>query len=329
MSKKIILGQFFTRESSWLKPQVADFIAKSGAGIAYDPFAGSGCLLNTVTEAGLVKSTVGLDIDPSLGWKINDSLVSIPHVDGAAIVTNPPYISNYSAARKKIIAQLQKYFDSTEYDDLYLLALDRMLDAQETVVAIVPETFINSSYRRKDRLYSITVLEDNPFTDTDTPVAVLCFDGTSKELDKVKVYRNGDYVDTLGNLESMRLTPSGELPVVFNDPAGWLAVRCVDTTDPKKPLEFGTKETIPYDWAGGIKVSSRLVTLVSVNIPQRDRGRFICVCNRLLREFRERTSDLVLSPFKGNMKDNRRRRRLDYCTCRALIEGAYREIYGD
>ena len=48
-SKKIKLGQFFTKATLWLKPQVEDFIKRSGCTIAYDPFAGGGDLLNAVT----------------------------------------------------------------------------------------------------------------------------------------------------------------------------------------------------------------------------------------------------------------------------------------
>ena len=43
-TKKVILGQFFTKESIWLKKQVKDFILCSGCTVAYDPFAGAGDL---------------------------------------------------------------------------------------------------------------------------------------------------------------------------------------------------------------------------------------------------------------------------------------------
>ena len=43
-SKKIELGQFFTKGSEWLKPQVKEFIKQSNCKIAYDPFAGAGHL---------------------------------------------------------------------------------------------------------------------------------------------------------------------------------------------------------------------------------------------------------------------------------------------
>lgn len=325
MNKKRILGQFFTQENTWLKKQVADFIKNSGNSIAYDPFAGSGCLLDEVSKFPTIKKTKGLDIDKALGWPHNDSLVKIPPEKNAIIVTNPPYISNYSAARKKIDEDLQKYFEMTPYDDIYLLALDRMLQAQKNVVAIVPETFINSGYTQKNKLKSITILEDNPFLDTDTPVVVLCFDSIFKPLTDVDVYKNDKYINKLGVIESFRMEPRNDVQMKFNVLSGWLAVRCVDTTNPGNMLKFDCKENMDYDWDKGIKVSSRLMTLIDIDIPKSKRRAFLNCCNSILEDIRDKTADVILSPFKGNMKNGRRRRRLDFKTCRAIIEKAYRQ----
>ncbi|WP_406617005.1 Eco57I restriction-modification methylase domain-containing protein [Mycoplasmopsis adleri] len=173
-NKKVKLGQFFTKDSIWLKPQIIDFIKKSNCSIAYDPFAGGGDLLNVVQSISNIKKVKGLDIDPSLTWELNDSLNFIPHIDDAIIITNPPYIAKQSASKKKI--DLSNYFKNSIYDDVYLIALDRMLEAQQFVVAIIPESFLNSSYKQKDRIHSITILEENPFEDTENPVCVVCFD---------------------------------------------------------------------------------------------------------------------------------------------------------
>ena len=327
MSKKRILGQFFTEGTSWIKKQVAEFIEQSKMSTAYDPFAGSGCLLRAAeTNFSFIKKTIGLDIDESLGWPINDSLTGIPKKKDAIIITNPPYISNYSAARKKISASLQKYFDSTDYDDVYLLAIDQMLLAQKHVVAIVPETFINSNYRQKQKLHSITILEENPFLDTDVPVVVLCFDSVIKDLDKVKVYKNDTFVNTLGAIEKLRLNPQNNVEMKFNVLSGWLAVRCVDSTNPENMLKFDFKDNIDYAWDKGIKVSSRLLTLIDLDVPEKKRVEFINQCNGILLDLRMKTADVIFSPFKGNMKNGVRRRRLDFRTCRAIIEMAYEKI---
>ena len=76
--KKRTLGQFFTKGDCWLRPQIEKFIIESGNHIAYDPFAGDGCLLRKAQEdIDSIKKIIGLDIDKSLGWKWNDSLETI------------------------------------------------------------------------------------------------------------------------------------------------------------------------------------------------------------------------------------------------------------
>ena len=328
--KKKSLGQYFTEGACWLQPQIVDFITNSKCHIAYDPFAGSGCLFIPVTNSiAAIKETAGLDIDPSQGWPVNDSLVKIPSKPGAIIITNPPYISNYSASRKRLGDGLKKYFAMTQYDDVYLLALDRMLEAQSNVVAIVPETFINSSFKKKDLLHSITILEENPFLDTDTPVVVVCFDSKHKDFLQVKIFKGSEYTCTLKDVEDCRLAPDNSVRMKFNDITGWLGVRCVDSTNPNDMLRFDFKENIDYDWDKGIKVSSRLLTLISIDIPHNKRQAFIDSCNAILKEVRNKSHDIMLSPFKGNMKNGVRRRRLDFQTCRAIIEKAYRKTVSE
>ncbi len=326
-SKKIVFGQFFTKENVWLKDHIKDFVKKTKTCVAYDPFAGGGDLLRTAQALGY-KKIVGLDIDPELDWEINDSLLSIPHLENAIIITNPPYISSYSATRKKVNQGLLKYFNNSVYDDVYLIALDKMLESADYVVAIIPETFINSNYRNKHRLHSITILEDNPFSDTDTPVIVACFDKEEKSFDKISIYKNDKYVNTLKAIEQMRLVPKNNVDVCFNDKNGWLAVRCVDSTNPDNMLRFDFKENIDYDWENGIKVSSRLLTLVEIDVAENKRKDFIAFCNDILNNIRLESEDVILSPFKGNMKNGIRRRRLDFFTCRAIIEKAYNKMFG-
>lgn len=321
-TKKIVYGQYFTKETVWLKKHIEEFIKSSNTTIAYDPFAGTGDLLKVAHDIGYTQ-LVGMDIDHGLSWKYNDSLITIPYLDDSIIITNPPYISNYSASRKKVDNYLMKYFENSIYSDVYLIALDKMLTAADYVVAIIPETFINSNYQQKDRLVSLTILEDNPFNDTDTPVLVACFDKHIKSLEEVKVYKNDKYINTLGAIESMRLYPQKNLKIIFNDKDGWLGVRCVDSTNPEEMLRFDFKNNIEYDWDNGIKVSSRLLTLIEIDIALGQRQNFIDACNEILNTTREITSDIIFSPFKGNMKNGRRRRRLDFSTCRAIIEKAY------
>ena len=48
--------------------------------------------------------------------------------------------------------------------------------------------------------------------------------------------------------------------------------------------------------------------------------------NHKLNEIRSETSDMVLSPFKGNNKDGTRRRRLDYQLARYVINESMHEL---
>lgn len=321
-AKKRGLGQYFTKERTWLKDNVRDFILNTGRIVAYDPFAGSGDLLSVLRELGF-SITKGLDIDGDLGWDLNDSLEGIPNIENAIVVTNPPYLSNYSAKRRHLYDKVKKYFEATHYDDLYLIALHQMLRSQDYVVAIVPETFVNSPFP-KERACSINVLEDNPFAETETPVCVVCFDGTSKSLYDVRVYKNNHFKYTLGELGDKRLIPNYDMNIRFNSTMGKIGLRAADTTDPNRRISFMGREELDYD-IENIKVSSRMVTLIEADLPEDLLPVFIGTCNKILENYRADTDDLLLSPFKGNMKNGVRRRRLDFGTCRAIMEIALKE----
>lgn len=320
VSKKTQLGQFFTKNHFWLKEHILDFIKSSNATIAFDPFAGAGDLLKVAKEIGF-KKIKGFDIDKSLDWQINDGLLNIPKIKNSIIITNPPYLTNYSAKRKGIYKEVKKYFDVCNYDDLYQLAIEKCLENNDFGVMIIPETFINSSFP-KNRLSSITIIEDSMFDDTDNPVCVICFDKNKKEFNKIKIYKNNKYIGNWDYFEKMRKIPQNSLDIKFNSLNGQIALRAVDTTNISKQIQFMKPEDIDYDLST-IKVSSRLITLVEVKIEEHLIGKLIENSNKILFEFRKITNDVLLSPFKGNKKNGERRRRLDYRTARAILEDGY------
>lgn len=320
MNKKVILGQFFTKNSVWLQPQVCSFIINSGCSVAYDPFAGAGDLLKAVSHFGF-KEKIGLDIDSSLKWKYNDSLKNIPTIQNAIIITNPPYLAKQSATRKNI--DYSQYFNQSKYDDLYLIGLKKMLQAQKYVVAIIPESFLNSNFQYKNLLHSVTILEDNPFEDTENPVCVVCFDGVQKSLQKVLVYKNDEFVNNLDSIQKIRLIPQNILNIRFNDKTGWLGLRAIDSTDDKNWIHFDFKEAIKYDWDNNIKISSRHMSLINLDIPLSCRRDLISTANQILNKIRHDSCDILLTPFKGNTKSGIRRRRLDFRLARAVLERAY------
>lgn len=317
--KKQTLGQFFTKNDFWLKNHILDFIKLTKTTIAFDPFAGSGDLLKVAKKIGFQKIK-GFDIDKSLNWKINDSLLSIPKIKNSIIITNPPYLTNYSAKRKNIYDSVKKYFEICKYDNIYQLAIEQCLNNDFGII-IVPETFINSKFP-KHRLTSITIIEDQLFNDTENPVCVICYDNKNKTYDKIKIYKNDKMLGILEYFEKMRRTPQKNIYIKFNSPKGQIALRAVDTTDPARPISFMKPKEIDYKLSN-IKQSSRLITVIELNIEKEIIEKIIKFSNDLLFDFRKKTSDVLLSPFKGNKKNGERRRRLDYLTARAILENAY------
>jgi len=322
--KKRVLGQFFTKNGFWLKPHILEFIESTGARVAFDPFAGGGDMLEAAEFIGF-KKTVGFDIDPTLPWKINDGLLSVPKIENSIVITNPPYLTNYSAKRKGVYEKVEKYFNSCSYDDIYQLAIEKCF-CNDYGVMIVPETFINSSFI-KNRLVSITIIEDQMFNDTENPVCVICFDNKIKPLEQIDFYKNNKRLGSLGRFEKMRRRPVNNISIKFNSPNGQIALRAVDTTNPGKSISFMRPEDIDYDLST-IKHSSRLITVIELDVKKESVGKIIDHSNDLLSEFRKQTHDVLLSPFKGNNKNGERRRRLDYLTARAILEDACETVSG-
>lgn len=328
-NKKVTLGQYFTKHSFWAQPQVIEFIQEcidNGYTTIIDPFAGDGDLLKFAHDNfNNIKLTKGYDIDSSLNWQKNDSLLNIPCYKKGIILTNPPYLASYSARRKgeEVYSKVSKYFMNNSHEDLYQVALERMLEKYEYVVAIIPETFINSNFS-KDRLKLITILESEPFDDTDCPVCVCCFTGSLNDPNDIKFYKNNQYICTYQALEECRKIPTKAIDIKFNSSNGRIALRAVDNTKDNDVIKFLPVEDLDYDLKN-IKISSRLITVIE--IPEvEDYLKYIDICNEILDQYRILMSDILLSPFKGNRKDGVRRRRLDYKTARAIMEEAYYKI---
>ncbi len=319
---RVARGAFYTEGPTWLTPQVLTFIRAARVKHILDPFAGDGHLLDAVAAHG-TWTLAGCDIEPRGRWPRRDSLRAIPPQPGTLILTNPPYLAKYSARRKRVLHRVAHHFAaSPQHDDLYRIALDRCRAAARHVVAIVPETFLHSGYDLAE-LALLVVLERHPFSATSCPACGACFDGVRKPPARVRLFKDETPAGTLGALLRHRLVPDGSLPLRFNDPDGALALRAVDSTDPARPLAFLPAAELRYDRAR-IRHSSRLITLIALpTVPARDIPALAARVNALLARHRTATHDLLLSPFKGNTKEGKRRRRLDYRTARALLERAY------
>lgn len=312
---KVSRGSFYTTDEAWLNAPVRAFLAEAFLTntSTLDPFAGDGHLLDLVRrEFGV--ATFGLDIAVDK-WARNDSLVSIPNASKSVIVTNPPYLANHSAKRKGVNDLVATYFDGSDYDNLYKIALDKCLAAADFVVAIIPETFLLSSFD-KSRLALVSVIEGDLFSDTEAPAVVACFGPVGGN---ARLFNGDSIIGTFNEIFELRTgrARSG-IQIVFNDPNGRIGLRAVDSHDGIRRIEF-----IQGDFEyrrDRIKVSSRLLTYLDVpELSDTQIKELVVRANAHLEILRAKSSDLILAPFKGNDKKGNRRRRLDYALARQIL----------
>ena len=320
--KKQNLGQFNTKNKVWLRPHIRDFIRDSGCSYAMDPYAGAGDLLAAVNSMGW-SDTYGYDIDPDLGWPVNDGLEHIPYHEDTIVITNPPYLAKNSAARNDL--ESYRYFDDDNdmYEDLYQIALKKVLALYKKAVFIIPETYFQTEFF-KHHLNSFTVIEENPFEDTDCPVCVATFD-VSNDFYRLAgnnygIYKNDSYLFNRFELEDIlfKFNSAKHADLDFNDPYGNIGLRGVDGVDPGDRIRFTKPQDLGYDLSN-IKESSRAITILNLkNVAVSDS--FIEIANVFLENLRSRTHDVILAPFKNNNKLGHRRRRLDFKWARKIIE---------
>lgn len=311
-NKKLELGQFFTVNDIWKSSAVANFIGNPS--LVVDPFAGNGDLLKHFSSM-----TQGYDIDASLGWYHNDSLRSIPRHDDAVCVTNPPYLSKNSATRKKLTMATSYFVEFPKFEDLYEIAINRCLHSFDKVVAIIPETFTTTN-RFKERLVAVDILEDNPFADTECPVLVGCWG--KEPYSDFDVYKNGSYIAPYSEIHGHGAFPKQGVSVRFNVKGGNLGLIGIDGTGADNKIRFCDPSEISDD---EIKVSSRARSKIQVDT-EIHIERLIERANAVLVEYRNKTADICLSPFKNNAKDGSRRRRLDFALAKGMIYQALNDL---
>ena len=322
---KVSLGSFYTTKSGWLTPEVRTFLEKAleqSGGNLLDPFAGDGHLITAVQEDLILGQKIakanGFDIQGTT-WPINDSLIAIPNPKRAVILTNPPYLANHSAKRKGVSSLVSKYFEQSTYKNLYMIALENALACADFVVAIIPETFLLSSFP-KDRLELAVVIQDSIFGDTDAPALVACFTKTSCA--DARIFTGTQPIGNLKQILALRESTAPKQKIVFNDPKGRIGLRAVDGSDGKSPIAFVAAKDFSYP-SESVTVSSRLMTCLDVpEISDDEIGLAIAKANAALRKIRKNSGDLVLAPFKGNDRSGRRRRRLDYALARRILNEA-------
>ena len=322
---KVALGSFYTTKSGWLTQEVRSFLGKAldqSKGHLLDPFAGDGHLITAVQEDSVlgkkIAKATGFDIQGTT-WPINDSLLEIPNPKRAVILTNPPYLANHSAKRKGVSTLVSKYFDRSTQKNLYMIALENALECADYVVAIIPETFLLSSFP-KDRLELAVVIQDSLFGDTDAPALVACF--TKESCADARIFTGNQSIGTLSEILSLRESAAPKQKIVFNDPKGRIGLRAVDGSDGASPIAFMPASEFDYS-SRKVVVSSRLMTYLDLpDLSDSEIDSIIVRANSALKEIRRDSGDLVLAPFKGNDRNGRRRRRLDYALARRILNEA-------
>jgi len=319
---KVSLGSFYTTRSGWLTGQVRRFLENALAesnGYLLDPFAGDGHLLETIKSDEIIgkqiKQATGFDIQGE-SWPINDSLVAIPNPQHSVIVTNPPYLANHSAKRKGVDKLVAKYFASSTQTNLYRIALENCLASADYVVAIIPETFLLSTFP-KHRLELAVVIQDSLFGDTDAPALVACF--TRNVCDDAQIFTGNQTIGKLNEILALRDSRAPRQPITFNDPLGRIGLRAVDGSDGKTPIAFIAAKDFDYP-VDSVASSSRLMTYLEMpELNDLEVSKVIGRANSILGQVRIDSGDLVLAPFKGNDRNGKRRRRLDYALARRIL----------
>ena len=319
---KVSLGSFYTTKSAWLTSEVRAFLEKALAnskGLLLDPFAGDGHLLEAIKSDSVlgpqVKQATGFDIQGDL-FPVNDSLLEIPNPKRAVIVTNPPYLANHSAKRKGVDQLVARYFATSTQKNLYRIAIEKALESANYVVAIIPETFLLSTFP-KHRLELAVVIQDSLFGDTDAPALVACF--TKQPCADARIFTGNQSVGNLSEILALRESTAPKHTIVFNDRNGRIGLRAVDGSDGKTPIAFVAAKDFEYP-SDSVATSSRLMTYLEVpGVADKDIPELISKANALLSSIRKRSGDLVLAPFKGNNKAGKRRRRLDYALARRIL----------
>lgn len=314
-------------------PLVAEWVAQipsvNNATFA-EPFGGANNIIKLFVEAYpdvQYAQWKSYDIDPEA--VSHNQVPEIPlirrdtllnPVQAKVAVTNPPYLAKNSATR------LGYKIDFGRYQDLYEIGIAKMLDSIDYVAAIIPESFLTRKLF-KERLYGFVSITTSLFDDTDFPVGLALWVPQRQKdyLVYVGDKRIGYYnmiKDTTQLFRAVSTGRGGKRKIIFNDPQGILGLQAIDNTLEDSIL-FTRGESIPSE---SIKISSRAITRIKVVdqygkdlITAKSLDSDIASLNKCLKTFREETSDLFLTSFKGLRRDGKYRRRLDFKTASFII----------
>lgn len=276
-----------------------------------EPFAGNGDIQFLMNKAGYNNKWKLFDLFPQHNEiEKRDSILNCPI--GDCIITNPPYLAKNSATRRGL------NFPETPYDDLYKLALDKMLESSLYVAAIIPESFITSRLfpSRISRIISIKI---KMFDDTDCPVCLALFSPFSS--DEIKIFDDDKLIGNFRELEKYLPLPKIHNQWDFNKKNGDIGLIAIDNTK-TNTIKFVNGNTISND---DVKYTSRAKTRIFGN-GEYDVDSLIKEANVILTRIREKTQDIFLTPFKGIRTDGKYRRRLDFGLSKSILDCAWENL---
>lgn len=322
--KKRANGQFFTTQNPFHLSPFKEWLQTtpvSVGGTILEPFAGANNIVQMLRDIGCQNDWVCFDIEPNNGHENvsgvfiqrRDTIASFPNGFQVA-VTNPPYLAKNSATRRGLA------FPESRHDDLYKIAVEKMLEATPFVAAIIPESFLTQGLFH-NRLSTAISLPMKMFDDTECPVCLALFVPEKAKADPTDffIYSGERLVGTyLSLLEHAKPSVCEGLPWKFNDPDGSIGLLAIDSQLESSIRFVQGDEISPFD----VKGTSRSKTRISGPHSSRHAGRIIDEANKILALRRSATGDVFMTAFKGLRKDGKYRRRLDFAQAREILNMA-------
>lgn len=306
-NSKRSLGQFFTVSQNPFELAAFEQWAEE-ANLpnlkVLEPFAGANHIVESLQSTGLCRDFASFDVSPAhLDVVQRNTMVSFP-TGYEVCVTNPPWLARNSATRRRLP------YPSCKFDDVYKFCLDLCLKNCEFVAALIPASFLQSGLFR-ERLSTFILLHKHIFNETENPVCLALFTGSTDH--STKVFYDDEFIGELDVLSANIPRETADRNVRFNDPEGTLGFISFDNTRTRTIRFCDVDEISDYE----IKESSRFITRISGDfqgIPD-----LVTRLNSKLTKFRDDTRDLFLTPFKGVREDGQYRRRMFFSQARMLI----------
>ena len=273
-----------------------------------EPFAGANNIIRLLQKNGFADDFRSFDVKPTdKGIRRKNTMKTFPSGFEVAI-TNPPWLAKNSAKRRHLP------FPETKHDDLYKHCLELCLQNCDYVGALIPATFLQSRLFRERLDTFIALHNKDMFLDTENPVALALFGRSPRE---AKIYEDESFIGNLKDLEAHLPNFKGrrDLRIKFNAPGGKLGFIAFDNTRKPSIRFLRGDELKGYE----IKHTTRMITRIDVDCSDQPLNRLINKLNEEIDKFREKTSDVFLTPFKGLREDGKYRRRMEYSLAREFI----------